>query len=82
MGRRESEGLEVGPARHREAGRVREGRLKRNYAKLKEGDLVVGYQSTPDKRVVALARVTGEFRDRGGEKPGIEVGDYVAVQDG
>lgn len=37
------------------------GRLKRNYERVRAGDLVVGYESTPTKRVVALARVTSEF---------------------
>ena len=36
----------------------RYGRLRRNYPHVKVGDLVIGYQSTPDKRVVALARVS------------------------
>ena len=36
----------------------RYGRLQRNYPLLQEGDLVVGYQATPDKRVVALAKVS------------------------
>jgi len=35
----------------------RYGRLKRNYAKVQKGDLVIGYQSSPDKRIVALAEV-------------------------
>ena len=33
------------------------GRLQKNYALLSEGDLVVGYQSNPTKRIVALARI-------------------------
>ena len=36
----------------------REGRLKRNYAQLQAGDLVIGYSSTPDKRIMALAKVS------------------------
>jgi 5-methylcytosine-specific restriction protein B len=36
----------------------RYGRIKRNYEKLQPGDLVVGYQATPDKRIMALARIT------------------------
>lgn len=35
----------------------RYGRLQQNYARLQIGDLVVGYQATPDKRIVALARI-------------------------
>ncbi|HEX5725451.1 MAG TPA: AAA family ATPase [Longimicrobiaceae bacterium] len=35
----------------------RYGRIQRNYPLVQKGDLVVGYQSTPDKRIMALARV-------------------------
>lgn len=37
------------------------GRLARNYPNVRAGDLVVGYESTPTKRIVALGRVTREF---------------------
>jgi len=37
------------------------GRLRRNYPLAQQGDLVIGYQSTPDKRIVALARVSKAF---------------------
>ncbi|MBB3086557.1 AAA family ATPase [Geodermatophilus sabuli] len=37
------------------------GRLKRNFPRVRAGDLVVGYESTPTKAVVALARVTTEY---------------------
>lgn len=37
------------------------GRLKRNFERVRAGDLVVGYESTPTKRAVALARVTTEY---------------------
>jgi 5-methylcytosine-specific restriction protein B len=33
------------------------GRLRKNYTMLSEGDLVVGYQANPTKRIVALARI-------------------------
>jgi 5-methylcytosine-specific restriction protein B len=36
----------------------RYGKLQRNFAVVQVGDLVVGYQATPDKRVVALAKVS------------------------
>ena len=39
----------------------RYGRLKRNYSKAKVGDLVVGYQATPDKKIVAIAKVCREL---------------------
>jgi GTPase subunit of restriction endonuclease len=45
----------------------REGRLRKNYGIVKEGDMVVGYQSTPDKRLVALARVKQSAHPVGGE---------------
>ena len=49
------------------------GRLKRNYPLVQRGDLVIGYQSTPDKRVVALARVSREFKSVGNNSPTIEL---------
>ncbi len=33
------------------------GRLRKNYALLREGDLVIGYQTNPQKRIMALARI-------------------------
>ena len=36
----------------------RYGRLQRNYPLVEPGDLVIGYQSNPDKRIVALGRIT------------------------
>ncbi len=36
-------------------------RLQRNYPKVRAGDLVFGYESTPTKRLVALARVSRSF---------------------
>lgn len=35
------------------------GRLTRNYEQMQPGDLVVGYESTPTKKAVALGRITG-----------------------
>ena len=35
----------------------RQGRLQRNFPLVQPGDLVVGYQSSPEKRIVALAMV-------------------------
>lgn len=45
----------------------RYGRLRSNYARLQPGDLVVGYQATPDKRVVALARIKQGLHPVNGE---------------
>ena len=51
----------------------RYGRLKRNYPLVQRGDLVIGYQSTPDKRVEALARVSRELQSVGDAPPTIEL---------
>lgn len=37
------------------------GRLQRNFPRVRVGDLVFGYESTPTLRFVAIARVTGEY---------------------
>lgn len=41
--------------------KYRRGRLQRNYPLVRRGDLVVGYQASPDKRLVAIARVAREL---------------------
>ncbi len=62
--------------------RYRYGRLRRNYPLLRPDDLVVGYQATPDKRVVALARVNkGLEPDEQGE-PRIELRPLARVRNG
>ena len=60
----------------------RYGRLKRNYPLVQRGDLVIGYQSTPDKRVVALARVTRELRSVGDSAPKIELAPVEQLNNG
>ena len=60
----------------------RQGRLQRNYALVKGGDLVVCYQSTPDKRIVALARGTRTGSESSGGEPSIELAHLTAVKDG
>ncbi len=37
------------------------GKIARNFPLVRKGDLVIGYQSTPDKKIVAVARVSREF---------------------
>lgn len=37
------------------------GQIKRNFREAHAGDVVVGYQTAPDKRIVALARVVNDF---------------------
>ena len=60
----------------------RYGRLQRNYPLVKAGDLVIGYQSTPDKCVVALARVTKGFGLHGDKEPTIEIAPVDRVKNG
>jgi 5-methylcytosine-specific restriction protein B len=67
-----------------EQGKVsyRQGRLQRNYPLVKVGDLVIGYQSNPDKRIVALARVTRALSEGNGGEPSIELSHLTTVKDG
>lgn len=60
----------------------RYGRLQRNYPHVKAGDLVIGYQSTPEKRVVALARVSKGFAAHDGKEPTIEITPLARVKNG
>lgn len=65
-------------------GRVtyRYGRLKRNYPLVQRGDLVVGYQATPDKKIVALARISRELQPGPDGEPNIELEWVANVQGG
>jgi 5-methylcytosine-specific restriction enzyme B len=56
------------------------GRLQRNYPTVRAGDLVVLYESTPSKRIVALARVTGEYDAQ--EAPHITLEPITPVDNG
>ena len=56
------------------------GRLQRNYPNVGAGDLVVGYESTPSKRIVALARVTDEYDAE--ESPRIILEPVTRIKDG
>lgn len=59
----------------------RRGRIQRNYPLVQPGDLVIGYQSTPDKRIVALARVARGLHNVNGE-PRILLKPERIVQNG
>jgi 5-methylcytosine-specific restriction enzyme B len=65
-------------------GRVqyRYGRLQRNYPLLQPGDLVVGYQSTPDKRIIALARVEKGLEQSESGEPYMVLSPLRRVSDG
>jgi 5-methylcytosine-specific restriction protein B len=58
------------------------GRLKRNFPQVRAGDLVVGYESTPTLRVVALARVTSEFDPDGPADEALSLEPVTEVADG
>jgi 5-methylcytosine-specific restriction protein B len=61
----------------------RQGRLRSNYALMQPGDLVLGYQSTPDRRIVALAKVvSGLMVRRANAEPTIEIEAVARVKDG
>lgn len=60
----------------------RYGRIQRNYPLVQPGDLVIGYQSTPDKRILALARVERGLAKGQDDKPTIELSYLHEVQNG
>lgn len=59
----------------------RYGRLKPNYARLQPGDLVIGYQANPDKRIVALARIREGLHPVDGE-PKITLEHVTSITNG
>lgn len=65
-------------------GRVtyRYGRLQRNYPLVQPKDLVIGYQSTPDKRIVALAEVSKGIDQTKRAEPTIELKPLRRVNNG
>lgn len=62
--------------------RFRYGRLKRNYPLAQPGDLIVGYQTTPDKRILALAKISRGLETEGNDEPKIELVPVAPVKDG
>lgn len=60
----------------------RQGRIARNYPNVQVGDLVVGYQSTPDKKIVALARVSNPRAQRAGDDWGVELEPVASLANG
>ncbi len=57
-------------------------RLQRNFARVQVGDLVIGYQSTPDKRIVALARITRGLEKASDSTATIQVGYLCDLANG
>lgn len=58
------------------------GRLTRNYPRVRVGDLVVGYQSGADKRIVALAKVSRALGKQETEEDGIQLVPVARVKKG
>lgn len=59
------------------------GQLKRNFRDAQAGDLVVGYQTAPDKRVVALARVVNDFvTEENADESKLWLAPVLAVRNG
>jgi 5-methylcytosine-specific restriction enzyme B len=61
----------------------RYGRLQKNYPALQVGDLVVGYQANPDKRIVALARIAATLHPSAEDgAPKITLGPIASIANG
>ena len=60
----------------------RYGRIRRNYPLVQPGDLAVGYQSGPDRRIAAVVRIVRGIGDHGGGEPTIVVAPVAKVKDG
>jgi len=58
------------------------GRIRRNYPLVQRGDLVIGYQAHPEKRIVALAKVSREFGPGKDGQPCIEIVPLARVSYG
>jgi 5-methylcytosine-specific restriction protein B len=58
------------------------GRLRKNYALAQPGDLVIGYESGPSRRVVALARVAAALGRHGDGEAGIRLAPVARVRGG
>ncbi len=51
----------------------RRGRMQKHYSVIRPGDLIVGYQASPDKRIMAIAKVSKGASQMDSETLGFEV---------
>jgi 5-methylcytosine-specific restriction protein B len=51
----------------------RRGRIQKHYSVIRPGDLVVGYQATPDKRIMAIAKVSKTASQMPTDAAGFEI---------
>lgn len=58
------------------------GKLRKNYPLVQPGDLVIGYQASPDKRIVALAKISRGLEAKETEDPRIQLMPVARVKDG
>lgn len=58
------------------------GRLKRNYPRVRAGDLVIGYESNPTQQVVALARMASEYDPDGPPEEALTLEPLVEISHG
>lgn len=58
------------------------GRLARNFAQIQVGDLVTGYHSSPEKRIVALARVSRGLQQKANGEQTIELIPVTYIENG
>ncbi|MCB2205033.1 EVE domain-containing protein [bacterium] len=58
------------------------GRLKRNFPMVQMGDLVIGYESTPVKKIVAISRVTSGLSAETSEEQGITLEPIAQLHNG
>ncbi len=57
-------------------------KLRRHYDAMRPGDLVIGYQAAPEKRILALAQVTRVQSQLAGDNDGFELKPLVKVVNG
>lgn len=60
----------------------RYGRFQRNYPLVQPGDLVVGYQARPDKKIMAIAKITKELAEIDKDTLGIEIEPLLKIHNG
>ena len=60
----------------------RYGRFQRNYPLVQPGDLVIGYQARPDKKIVAIAKITKGLNEDEGGNPHIEIEPLLQIHNG
>lgn len=60
----------------------RYGRLQRNYPLVRKDDLVVGYEATPEKRLVALAKISRELHTNTNGEQTIDLEPIARIENG